>query len=65
MYAVTGASGQLGTLVLDRLLAKVPADEIVATVRSLDDNGALSDRGVTVRVGTTTDPTASLRRLPA
>ena len=31
MYAITGASGQLGTLVIDRLLAKVPADQIVAT----------------------------------
>ena len=50
MYAVTGASGQLGTLVLDRLLAKVPAGEIVATVRNLDDGAALSNRGVTVRV---------------
>ena len=51
MYAVTGASGQLGTLVLDRLLAKVPADQIVATVRSLNDGAALTERGVSVREG--------------
>ncbi len=51
MYAITGASGQLGKLVLDRLLAKAPASEVVATVRNLDDGAALADRGVTVRVG--------------
>ena len=32
--AVTGATGQLGRLVVERLLERVPADEIVALVRS-------------------------------
>ena len=49
MYAITGSSGQLGTLVIDRLLAKVPADQIVATVRRIEDGAALKQKGVTVR----------------
>lgn len=49
MYAITGSSGQLGTLVIDRLLAKVPADRIVATVRRLEDGEPLRQKGVTVR----------------
>lgn len=33
MIVVTGASGQLGRLVIQSLLRKVPAGEIVAAVR--------------------------------
>ena len=36
MYAVTGATGQLGRLVVEALLTSVPPDEIVATVRDPD-----------------------------
>ncbi|TXM89587.1 SDR family NAD(P)-dependent oxidoreductase, partial [Methylobacterium sp. WL122] len=32
--AVTGATGQLGRLVIERLKAEVPADAVVALVRS-------------------------------
>lgn len=35
MIAVTGATGQLGRFVIDALLKKVPAGEIVAAVRTL------------------------------
>lgn len=49
MYAVTGASGQLGRLVLESLLGKVPATEIVALVRKPDSVADLAAKGVTVR----------------
>lgn len=49
MYAITGSTGQLGTLVMDRLLQTVPAGEIVATVRRTTDGSQLRDKGVVVR----------------
>ncbi len=33
MYALTGASGQLGRLVLKHLLTLVPANQVIATTR--------------------------------
>ena len=50
MYAVTGSNGQLGALVVDRLLAKAPKEQIVATVRRLENGDALREKGVTVRL---------------
>lgn len=48
---VTGATGQLGRLVVDHLLAGgVPAAEIVATGRQVDRLDDLAARGVTVAV---------------
>ncbi len=44
--AVTGATGQLGRLVLEKLKAKVPASEIVALARNTEK---AADLGVTVR----------------
>lgn len=49
MIAVTGASGQLGRLVMEGLLARVPADNIVAAVRSPAKVADLAARGVVVR----------------
>jgi NAD(P)H dehydrogenase (quinone) len=49
MYAVTGATGQLGRLVVDLLLKTVPANQIVAAVRSPAKAQDLAARGVTVR----------------
>jgi len=49
MIVVTGASGQLGRLVIDRLLHKVPAPEIVAAVRSPEKAADLAAKGVQVR----------------
>ncbi|TAL53039.1 SDR family oxidoreductase [Pandoraea sp.] len=49
MYAVTGATGQLGRLVIDGLLEKVPADRIVAAVRNPARAQDLAERGVVVR----------------
>lgn len=48
--AVTGATGQLGRLVIDALLRTVPASSIVATVRSPEKAQELAAKGVEVRV---------------
>lgn len=48
-YAVTGASGQLGRLVLDELLAKVPAGSVVALVRDPAKLADYAAKGVQVR----------------
>ncbi|MCW2840022.1 MAG: NAD(P)-dependent oxidoreductase [Aeromicrobium sp.] len=56
--AVTAATGQLGTLVVDSLLTKVPAAEIVAIVRDAAKAQPLADRGVTVRIASYDDPAA-------
>jgi NAD(P)H dehydrogenase (quinone) len=49
MIAITGASGQLGRLVIEALLKKLPATEIVAAVRNPDRVADLAARGVLVR----------------
>ncbi|MEU6731681.1 NAD(P)H-binding protein [Streptomyces physcomitrii] len=47
---VTGASGRLGRLVVEGLLARVPAAEIVAVVRDRAKAAEFAARGVEVRV---------------
>lgn len=49
MIVVTGATGQLGHLVIASLLKKVPAREIVAAVRNVDKARDLAESGVQVR----------------
>lgn len=49
MIAVTGATGQLGRLVIEQLLNKIPAHEIVATVRNPAKAEDLTRAGVNVR----------------
>lgn len=61
MIAVTGATGQLGRLVIKALLKKVPASEIVAMVRSAEKAAELVASGVQVREADYNDP-ATLRR---
>src|SRR5207302_11502562 len=47
---ITGASGQLGRLVVEALLRRgVAAADITATGRSTEGLGDLADRGVTIR----------------
>ena len=46
---VTGASGQLGHLVIEALLKKIPAAQIVAGARTLAKTGDLATQGVEVR----------------
>jgi NAD(P)H dehydrogenase (quinone) len=49
MIAITGATGQLGRLVIHNLLKSVPAAQIVAAVRSPDKAADLAALGVQVR----------------
>lgn len=49
MILVTGATGKLGQLVLEKLLKKVPAGQLVAAVRDPAKAAGLAARGVQVR----------------
>ena len=49
MIVVTGATGQLGRLVIAALLKKVPAAEIVAAVRNPEKAKDLAETGIQVR----------------
>lgn len=49
MIVVTGATGQLGRLVIAALLKKVPAAEIVAAVRNVEKAKELAESGIEVR----------------
>ena len=51
MIVVTGATGLLGGAVVERLLARRPAEEIGVSVRDPAKAAALADRGVRVRRG--------------
>ncbi len=51
-YAVTGAAGQLGRIVVEELLSRgVPASDLVAIVRTPSKAADLAERGVQVREG--------------
>jgi NAD(P)H dehydrogenase (quinone) len=56
MIAITGASGQLGRLVIDSLLTSEPASELVALVRNPASVSDLKDKGVNVRQADYTQP---------
>ncbi|WP_148616386.1 NAD(P)H-binding protein [Nocardioides rubriscoriae] len=56
MLVITGATGQLGSRVVGRVLARVPAEEVAVSVRDQAAARGLADRGVRVRVGDFTDP---------
>lgn len=58
MIAITGATGQLGQHVIEKLLKTVPASQLVAIVRNPAKAEALSQQGVTVRQADYTDQTA-------
>ncbi|MEU1486659.1 SDR family oxidoreductase [Streptomyces sp. NPDC005752] len=47
---VTGATGELGRLVVERLLATVPAQSVAAVVRDERKAAALAARGVEIRI---------------
>ncbi|WP_440092254.1 SDR family oxidoreductase [Pseudomonas syringae] len=49
MIVVTGATGQLGRLVIEQLLTRVTAEQIIAAVRSPEKATDLSAKGVQVR----------------
>lgn len=50
-YLVTGATGKLGTKVVDTLLKSIPASELAVSVRNPEKAEALRARGVEVRQG--------------
>ncbi|MEU6881939.1 NAD(P)H-binding protein [Streptomyces sp. NPDC046712] len=47
---VTGATGQLGRLVIDELLTRVPAESVAAVVRDKAKAADLAERGVELRI---------------
>jgi NAD(P)H dehydrogenase (quinone) len=51
MLVVTGATGHLGRLAIDALLATVPAGQVAAVVRDKEKAQSLAERGVEVRLG--------------
>ncbi|MER5782904.1 NmrA family NAD(P)-binding protein [Streptomyces mobaraensis] len=55
---ITAATGHLGRLVVDELLRKVPAEQVVAAVRNPAKAADLAERGVTVRAADYDDPQA-------
>lgn len=56
MIIVTGATGRLGSAIVDQLLTRVPADTIGVSVRDVGKARALAERGVRVRAGDFSDP---------
>jgi NAD(P)H dehydrogenase (quinone) len=53
---VTAATGQLGRLVVDELLERVPAEQVVAIVRDAEKASDIAGKGVDVRVASYDDP---------
>src|SRR3954447_13990061 len=58
MIVVTGANGQLGRAVVERLLERTPADGIGVSVRDPAKAIELAERGVRVRRGDFDDVTS-------
>lgn len=56
MIAITGATGQLGRLVIEQLLKSVPASQIIAVVRSPEKAKNLAELGVEIRRGDYSQP---------
>ena len=56
MIIVTGATGQLGRQVVERLLTHVPAERIGVSVRDPRKANDFADQGIRVREGSFTDP---------
>ncbi len=56
MIVVTGAAGQLGRAIVEKLLTRFPADRLVASVRDPSKASALAEQGVTVRAGDFAEP---------
>ncbi|WP_430502165.1 NAD(P)H-binding protein [Micromonospora trifolii] len=56
MIVVTGATGQLGSQIVERLLDRLPPDAVGVSVRDVDRAAGLAGRGVRVRPADFTDP---------
>lgn len=55
MILITGATGHLGSLVVENLLSKIPANQIAVLVRDANKAIDLTAKGVNVRVGSYQD----------
>ena len=51
MILVTGATGQLGSAIVENLLKQIPANEIVVLVRDEEKAKTLKAKGVQIRIG--------------
>jgi uncharacterized protein YbjT (DUF2867 family) len=56
MIVITGATGRLGSQIVERLLTEVPAGQIAVSVRDAGKAAGLAARGVRVREGNFSDP---------
>lgn len=56
MWIVSGANGKLGSLIVEQLLARVPASSLGVSVREPEKAQAFAARGVRVRRGDFDDP---------
>ncbi|SDD49443.1 NmrA family NAD(P)-binding protein [Auraticoccus monumenti] len=56
MIVVTGATGQLGSQIVERLLERVLTETVGVSTRDVDRAAGLAARGVRVRAGDFTDP---------
>ncbi|WP_257446658.1 SDR family oxidoreductase [Archangium lipolyticum] len=56
MIVVTGATGQLGRLIVEKLVTRVPVDRVAVSVRDVQNAEDLAARGVRVRRGDFTEP---------
>ncbi|MCG5471198.1 NAD(P)H-binding protein [Micromonospora sp. LAH09] len=56
MIVVTGATGQLGSQIVGRLLDRLSPDAVGVSVRDVDRAAGLAERGVRVRAADFTDP---------
>ncbi len=55
-YLVTGASGRLGSQVVESLLQRVPANQIIAFTRDTKNLQAMTEKGIEIRKGDYHDP---------
>jgi NAD(P)H dehydrogenase (quinone) len=60
MIVVTGATGKLGQLIVEKLSARIPANQIGVSVRDSSKATGLSNRGIRVRQSDFADPASLL-----
>lgn len=63
MILVTGASGNLGSIVIENLLKQMPANQIAALVRNVERGKLLEAKGIKVRIGQYADKNSIIKAL--